>query len=695
MRMMIVNFFYVPFFLSLLLLSPAYAQWNQPDGPDAGGINRLASKGSIIFAGTNSAIYSSADSGSTWINTSNGLPTTYIQDIFALSDTIFVSAYEGIFLSTDGGTTWEEKNNGINTSNVNAVRQIDTCLFAATINGVYRSNDFGNSWTRIDSGFSTPYVDCMTTLGAYLFAGTDAGVYMSPNLGNTWQFANSGISGDIITSMTTLGRSQVFASTYEGVFVSTDQGSNWTSISNGLNPPSVHALKVFSDKMFAGVGKNGADFSTDQGANWYPCDTSLANPYIFDFLELDGNVFAASGNGIYKSTDNGDTWVREAKGIHSTDAKSFLNLDPLIIVGTYECGAFSSPDSGKTWHPYTNMNLARGVIRFAEGSALFAATNANGLLRSRDGGVTWQQVLTSVSDLYYFTVAAHGNTVLAASYSSGAFRSTDDGTTWTSIGSSLIDPDIDNFTFIDSTIYAATTYTGFIFRSTDDGITWVQSSNGLTNHSSVHRVIKAGNYFFASANDGIYRSTDGLNWNLVNNGMTTTTTLTVDSYDTTIFTGTNEGFVYKSTDYGENWTSISDDLPPEGYTSGVQTFDVSGNNLLAGTFSTGVFWRPLGEVVTSLKDNEQYSPESFSLAQNYPNPFNPTTSIEYSIPREGFVSLTVYNVLGQKVATLVDKEMKPGNHHVTFDASGFASGIYFYRLKSSNNILVKKMVILK
>jgi Secretion system C-terminal sorting domain len=85
----------------------------------------------------------------------------------------------------------------------------------------------------------------------------------------------------------------------------------------------------------------------------------------------------------------------------------------------------------------------------------------------------------------------------------------------------------------------------------------------------------------------------------------------------------------------------------------------------------------------------------FSLSQNYPNPFNPSTKIKYSIPKDGNVSLCVYNILGQQVVDLVNENMKAGRYEVTFDASKFASGVYYYRLQSDNRVMVKKMIVLK
>ncbi len=103
----------------------------------------------------------------------------------------------------------------------------------------------------------------------------------------------------------------------------------------------------------------------------------------------------------------------------------------------------------------------------------------------------------------------------------------------------------------------------------------------------------------------------------------------------------------------------------------------------------------LGYDVTSVNDNENSIPKEFSLSQNYPNPFNPSTIINFAVPKQERLSLTVYNVIGQRVAQLFDTEMSAGFHSITFDASKLSSGIYFYRLLGSDINIVKKMILTK
>ena len=87
--------------------------------------------------------------------------------------------------------------------------------------------------------------------------------------------------------------------------------------------------------------------------------------------------------------------------------------------------------------------------------------------------------------------------------------------------------------------------------------------------------------------------------------------------------------------------------------------------------------------------------EEYSLNQNYPNPFNPTTTLSFTLPEAGVVNLTVYDLLGQKVATLIDGNMSAGYHSAVFNANNLPSGIYIYRIVSENFNETKKMQLLK
>lgn len=102
----------------------------------------------------------------------------------------------------------------------------------------------------------------------------------------------------------------------------------------------------------------------------------------------------------------------------------------------------------------------------------------------------------------------------------------------------------------------------------------------------------------------------------------------------------------------------------------------------------------MGSNVTAVGNNNEI-PNKFELKQNYPNPFNPSTSISFDMPKTGYAKLTVFNSLGQVVATLVDGEINAGTHDISFNASNLASGVYMYKLEAGEFTDTKKMTLVK
>ena len=124
--------------------------------------------------------------------------------------------------------------------------------------------------------------------------------------------------------------------------------------------------------------------------------------------------------------------------------------------------------------------------------------------------------------------------------------------------------------------------------------------------------------------------------------------------------------------------------------------------------TNGRYWRVYGsdnattwgigtfdEVTYASDGNSQLDTFSYVLNQNFPNPFNPSTTIQFNVPERSFVNLTVYNIIGQKVAVLADGEKEAGFYSLEFNALGLPSGIYIYRLQSSDFVQTRKMILLK
>ena len=131
----------------------------------------------------------------------------------------------------------------------------------------------------------------------------------------------------------------------------------------------------------------------------------------------------------------------------------------------------------------------------------------------------------------------------------------------------------------------------------------------------------------------------------------------------------------------------TDVMVDETYYYRLSAFDENGNE--------SDFSQEVSAVITGVDGERVGLPDKYSLSQNYPNPFNPFTLIKYALPTAGDVSVVIYNLLGEEVGRLVDSNQDAGYHTVTWNASNYSSGIYFYHLQAGDFVKTKKMVLLK
>jgi uncharacterized Ntn-hydrolase superfamily protein len=153
---------------------------------------------------------------------------------------------------------------------------------------------------------------------------------------------------------------------------------------------------------------------------------------------------------------------------------------------------------------------------------------------------------------------------------------------------------------------------------------------------------------------------------------------------------TGSGTVGTVTDSGNGTYTTTVTAPSS---AGTDTFTV---RVVSGTDTVRLATRPVLHytAVTSV-EHWTTTPSGFALEQSYPNPFNPSTTFSFGIPQSSFVILKVYDLLGREIATLVNRELSPGRHQVTWDASGFASGVYYYRLIAGSFTDTKKLILYK
>ena len=149
--------------------------------------------------------------------------------------------------------------------------------------------------------------------------------------------------------------------------------------------------------------------------------------------------------------------------------------------------------------------------------------------------------------------------------------------------------------------------------------------------------------------------------------------------------------IYRSTNGASSWTTA--------YTAAGAVFQDIDFKVVGGcpkgwaAGNAGVIVKM--DAPTGISNVNNEVPSSFDLKQNFPNPFNPTTNINFSLPKSGFVTLKVYDMIGKEVATLVNEVKTAGNYIVGFNAANLPSGAYFYRLESNSFVDTKKMMLIK
>ncbi|MBK6538659.1 MAG: T9SS type A sorting domain-containing protein [Ignavibacteria bacterium] len=154
---------------------------------------------------------------------------------------------------------------------------------------------------------------------------------------------------------------------------------------------------------------------------------------------------------------------------------------------------------------------------------------------------------------------------------------------------------------------------------------------------------------------------------------------------------TNANKCFKTSDYGTTWTQ--EIVPPQA-SSSIRLMQFINPTLGFAGGAGGVFLR-YGNSIGITQINSEL-PSEYKLGQNYPNPFNPSTTIDFSVPVSGEVTLKIYDLTGKEVSALVNEFRNAGNYSVNFNAASvFNSGIYFYKLTSGNISITKKFMIVK
>ena len=396
------------------------------------------------------------------------------------------------------------------------------------------------------------------------------------------------------------------------------------------------------------------------------------------FLNQDTGWVIGNSGKILKTTNGGIDWIAQQSNLNSVlRSVFFLNKDTGYITGgNYTPLTFSYVDIIKTTNGGNNWSILYSQLEFYNSASDVSFINANtgfvtcfggnesesvGLLfKTTNSGINWNRSEYRTSFVTINFISENTGLIVSNYYSDVLndslvlCRSGNSGNDWTSI-------------------YSLTKcrVTSSMFLNSNTG--WI-----------------TGLYRFSGNSDLMLKTTNGgLNWENFN--------LTTLSFINSVFFSCNDtgwycsSGIFKSINSGANWIN---QVPSNGTDTYNSIFFID-NSTGWSVGKNGKILKTITGGLTSVNQSSENIPIKYSLLQNYPNPFNPVTHLEFGISELGFVSLKVYDVLGNEIKTLVNEIKSPGVYKVVFDGSNLSSGIYFYKITAGEFSEVRKMTLLK
>jgi photosystem II stability/assembly factor-like uncharacterized protein len=625
-----------------------------------------------VFVGTRDAgVFKTTDGGSSWQPARQGLTVMPIRSL-AIDpqhpQTLYAGTdFDGVWKSTNGGGSWFQASAGLDMSLVVTqiiIDPLNTQILYAGMGGgtsglimghIFKSTDGGATWVQKDNGITIYYSSYVGGIKALaidpahpltLYAGTTTvGAFRSEDGGATWTAINDGLP---------LGSPG--STTYYGTV-------------NALAPDPHHANRpsALLDGGYLGSG----GYYVFEDNRWQPvstagsnCASGLVKNYLY-FHPTNPAILYCAGNGFYKSTDGGVHWERESGPVDTRARElAFHPSTPDTIYAAGEAGiyygavstggVFKSSDQGETWlqraQGITAESFESVAIDPRNSSNIYAGSSEGYLARTSDGGLTWQDspvYYSSVSDIAVDPLNSQKIYVAA----SDVYTSTDQGVTFKKVDTIRMATVIAVTPGASGPVYVGTDFGTGIYKSSDGGASWVQKNDGLpisgtripkilslavdpSNPSRVWAGLNLGDYdqpgivrsddggdhwygsglirwmvnaiavdpsdgntllaganYWASGIGNIYKSTDGgLTWQLQHTGAAAVTKIVFDPRDPCVAYAATEGSgVLRSISCGESWHSYSAGI----FYPVLYSLAISGDNpplLVTGSYASGLYW---------------------------------------------------------------------------------------------------------
>lgn len=456
-----------------------------------------------------------------------------------------------------------------------------------------------------------------------------------------------------------------------GIYKTDNYGTNWALLSYDATAPwtSTHyTLDVSGNNIFAGGAYGMMEKSTNAGTNFAALHHWLSPGAKYGVWAQYNNglviVTGAPGSAgatfdqVLRSTNGGTNWSIAPFGSSAT----FYDIAMLNATTGFMCGSAGNlrktTNAGLNWDsvpgPFGTNNLRRIEFVNANTGYLFQMSGAtNGAWKTTNGGSVWDSLPGIGSETRgYASSFINANIGYVGNYTPKLMKTTNGGVNWTVLTNTPMGSGyIYGVKFFNADSgYACGTAAGRLCRTTNGGTSFdtVPQPFAASLYTMRFYTFKSGWIFGSNGFAG--RTTDaGITWMLHNTSGSTPYGCYMTNADSGFVVGTS-GYVHK----------------------------ISKQPL------TGAEWT--GTII----------PTEYYLRQNYPNPFNPTTTIEFALPKQGLVSLKIYDVAGREITSALNTMLNPGIVKYTFNGASYASGVYFYRLIVDGKMVdTKKMVLVK
>jgi len=669
-------------------------------------------------AGNNGVIKKTTNGGTTWTNSL--IPTNRMNSIKFISENIgcVVGDAGKIYTTTNAGTNWNLAVSNTTSDQRDFYMNSSGEGWAVGYDGtIIHTVNYGTTW-NIETSPTNQIIYGIENGYAVGWAGTLL------HLGVNWEMESTGFTNHLSGIDFSADATRGFAIGEEGlILTTTDRGNTWIQDNSGTNY-DLYSIDVtnYSDGTPVAIitGKYGKVLIGSKG-NWHDRSIMTTDRLYAAFRFVSGKAWVAGEFGrIWKTTDSGQSWVlqHENTGYHLYTIK-FISKNYGWAAGM-SGSILKTTNGGDDWIDVSpnNIEFFRSIY-FLDYNNGWVVGNGGAIYSTTDGGDSWTELLPKVTYETLNKISfVNENIGWIVGATGSIFLTNNGGVNWRQQNSP-------SNGFLTSACFPETGAgwicgrDGAILHTTDGGgtITYkiyersslnlsIPDPGEISDFIEVQIVPKILNDLSLSGvtvliDSVIHAEVSDLAFVLSHNGIIDTLIAQLEIAGSNIFycsltDAASNPLEEGEPPYGGSYKphgplSVFSGLSPNGEWTLKVVDMVSGNSGTLQAWGLKLFF----DAPTGVESNYSIVPNEYVVYQNYPNPFNPNTTIRWQMPKTGFVTLKVYDVLGREITTLVNEEIKAGNHETVFDASCFNSGVYFYQLRTKEFIKTNKMILIK